>query len=232
MAGQAEAAAEKLRAYLRELNPGARALLIAEFERGLLRGDEPGRGRTGSCPSCGSLREGSPSRAASAIRHGCSSSRSSRSWSTMAPTTSTAGGSRAPRSSRLWLWIGNTLMPEDAKAYSEQSSRRSQPATPTRPNTRPGFSRTARCPASPRCWKAPTTRSAAAGRSTRHRARLGRRAGPPRHTQCARQPCDAGHAIARPHQFTGRPRARKREGAGRLAACGEVRRFSSIRSCW
>ncbi len=41
MAGQAEAAAEKLRAYLRELKPGARALLIAELERGLLHGTSP-----------------------------------------------------------------------------------------------------------------------------------------------------------------------------------------------
>src|ERR1700760_2588101 len=42
MAGPAEAAAaEKLRAYLRELKPGARALLIAELERGLLQGAGP-----------------------------------------------------------------------------------------------------------------------------------------------------------------------------------------------
>ena len=31
---------EKLRDYFRELKPGARALLIAELERGLLRGDD------------------------------------------------------------------------------------------------------------------------------------------------------------------------------------------------
>ena len=47
MAGQGRTAAEKLRAYLRELKPGARALLIAELERGLLQGDQPGRGRNG-----------------------------------------------------------------------------------------------------------------------------------------------------------------------------------------
>ena len=41
MAGQVDAAADKLRAYLRELKPGARALLIAELERGLLHGSGP-----------------------------------------------------------------------------------------------------------------------------------------------------------------------------------------------
>jgi len=38
MAGPGDPAAEKLRAYLRALKPGARALLIAELERGLLQG--------------------------------------------------------------------------------------------------------------------------------------------------------------------------------------------------
>src|SRR5437879_1096871 len=33
-------AAERLRQYLRELKPGARALLISELERAVLRGDE------------------------------------------------------------------------------------------------------------------------------------------------------------------------------------------------
>ena len=41
MAGQVDGAAEKLRAYLRELKPGSRALLIAELERGVLHGTSP-----------------------------------------------------------------------------------------------------------------------------------------------------------------------------------------------
>jgi hypothetical protein len=36
MAGQTEDAADKLRAYLRDLKPGARALLIAKLERAML----------------------------------------------------------------------------------------------------------------------------------------------------------------------------------------------------
>src|ERR1700754_4451226 len=39
MAGLGQAAVERLREFLRELKPGARALLIAELERHLLRGD-------------------------------------------------------------------------------------------------------------------------------------------------------------------------------------------------
>src|SRR4051812_1508159 len=41
MDGQGNTAAEKLRAYLRALKPGAQALLIAELERGLLHGTSP-----------------------------------------------------------------------------------------------------------------------------------------------------------------------------------------------
>ncbi len=42
MAGLGQAAVERLREFLRELKPGARALLIAELERTLLRGDDFG----------------------------------------------------------------------------------------------------------------------------------------------------------------------------------------------
>jgi len=40
MAGLAQPAVERLRLFLRELPPGARALLIAELERAMLRGDD------------------------------------------------------------------------------------------------------------------------------------------------------------------------------------------------
>ena len=58
MAGQVEAAAEKLRAYLRELKPGARALLIAELERGLLHGTSPAGAELVLSELRRSLREG------------------------------------------------------------------------------------------------------------------------------------------------------------------------------
>jgi hypothetical protein len=41
MAGQGHPAADRLRLYLRELKPGARALLVSELERGLLHGTAP-----------------------------------------------------------------------------------------------------------------------------------------------------------------------------------------------
>jgi hypothetical protein len=58
MAGQVEAAAEKLRAYLRELKPGARALLIGELERGLLHGTSPAGAELVLSELRRSLREG------------------------------------------------------------------------------------------------------------------------------------------------------------------------------
>ena len=120
MAGQGDPAADKLRAFLRELKPGARALLIAELERGLLQGTAR-PGPNWFWPSCGAAcATANPDPRALAIPHDCSSSRSSHSWSTTAPITSIAAGSRARRSSRLWLWVGNALMPEEAKGYAEQ----------------------------------------------------------------------------------------------------------------
>src|SRR5690242_17242030 len=41
MTGQDDQAVERLRTYLRDLKPGARALLVAELERGLLVGSAP-----------------------------------------------------------------------------------------------------------------------------------------------------------------------------------------------
>ena len=58
MAGQVDAAADKLRAYLRELKPGARALLIAELERGLLHGSGPAGAELVLAELRRSLREG------------------------------------------------------------------------------------------------------------------------------------------------------------------------------
>ncbi len=40
MAGLGQAAVERLRQFLRELSPGSRALLVAELERAMLRGDD------------------------------------------------------------------------------------------------------------------------------------------------------------------------------------------------
>ena len=75
---------EKLRQYLRELTPEARALLAAELERARLRGENP--------PGADMILE----ELRADTRDACSSRRSSRSWSTTRPSASTAAAFRAP----------------------------------------------------------------------------------------------------------------------------------------
>jgi hypothetical protein len=119
MAGQAEAAAEKLRAYLRQLKPGARALLIAELERGVLQDSAPAGAELVLAELRKSLREGGQSsRFDDPARlffqpiepflvddHPEHKHRGRIARSALEP---------------IWLWISNTLMPADAKTYSEQ----------------------------------------------------------------------------------------------------------------
>ena len=96
MAGEGQPAIERLRAYLRDLKPGARALLISELERGVAARRQVRPAPRWCWPSCVAVfATAAPSRCASATRPACSSSRSSRSWSTTRPTTSTAAASRA-----------------------------------------------------------------------------------------------------------------------------------------
>ncbi len=120
MAGEADAAAEKLRAYLRALKPGARALLIAELERGLLHGTSPAGAELVLAELRRSLREGSTTspRIDDSARLF---------FQTIEPFLVDDGPDhkhrgRIARSAiePLWLWIGNMLAPEEAKDYSAQ----------------------------------------------------------------------------------------------------------------
>ena len=119
MAGQVDPAAEKLRAYLRALKPGARALLIAELERGLLHGSSPAGAEMVLAELRRSLRDGSsksarfddparlffqPIEPFLVDDHPDHKHRGRIARSALEP---------------LWSWIGNTLMPDEAKAYSE-----------------------------------------------------------------------------------------------------------------
>jgi hypothetical protein len=113
---------ERLRQYLRQLSPGARALLIAELERTLLRGDEvPGgdlvlqevrqavRESGASAP-----RIGNPARLffyriepflvddSSALKH--------------------QGRIARAALEPIWAWIGRDLLPAEAKTYAEEIS--------------------------------------------------------------------------------------------------------------
>ena len=116
---------ERLRHYLRELTPQARALLIGELERSLLRGDDARRRRSGAAgiapASSRDQREGAP-RVGNA--RGCSSSRSSPSWSTTRAEHNHPG--RIARSSLepLWTWVRRDLLPEEAQGARRRRQRR------------------------------------------------------------------------------------------------------------
>ena len=120
MAGQAEAAAEKLRAYLRELKPGARALLIAELERGLLHGSSPAGAELVLTELRRSLREGSTKSA----RFGDPARLFFQPIEPFlvddVPDHKHRGRIARSALEPLWLWISNTLMIDEAKAYAEQ----------------------------------------------------------------------------------------------------------------
>ena len=115
----------------------------------------------------------------------------------------------------LWLWIGNTLMPEEAKAYSEQVEQRAD-GRRHRPGRASGArrSRIAWWPASRRCSESADDKERRRlERAARHLARARRRAGAARHSQFARRLAMLGCATAGPHQFADRAGAGKRQGA-------------------
>jgi len=120
MAGQIEAAAEKLRTYLRELKPGARALLIGELERGLLHGTSPAGAELVLSELRRSLREGQSKSA----RFGDPARLFFQPLEPFlvddAPDHKHRGRIARSALEPLWLWVSNTLMPEETKAYGAQ----------------------------------------------------------------------------------------------------------------
>src|SRR5437762_1351241 len=119
MPGLGQPAVEKLRAYLRDLKPGARAMLISELEHSLLRGDDVAgaeliltelrRSFRGSGQK--SQRIGDPARLF---------------FQPLEPflVDDTPNHKHRGRIARaalepLWLWISNSVMEKDAKAFSE-----------------------------------------------------------------------------------------------------------------
>jgi hypothetical protein len=120
MAGQVEAAAEKLRAYLRELKPGARALLVSELERGVLHGTSPAGAEMVLSELRRSLRDGQ----SKAARFGDPARLF---FQPLEPFLVDDGPDhkhrgRIARSALepIWLWISNLLIPEETKTYAEQ----------------------------------------------------------------------------------------------------------------
>jgi hypothetical protein len=119
MAGQVEAAAEKLRTYLRELKPGARALLIAELERGVLHGTSPAGAELVLSELRRSLREGQSKSA----RFGDPARLFFQALEPFlvddVPDHKHRGRIARSALEPLWLWVSNTLIPAETKAYAE-----------------------------------------------------------------------------------------------------------------
>jgi hypothetical protein len=120
MAIEGQPAVERLRNFLRELKPGARALLIGELERGLLRGE----GISGAEMILAELRRSVRDGNSQAPRFGDPARLF---FKPLEPflVDDAADHKHRGRIARsalapIWLWISNALMPEDARAYSEQ----------------------------------------------------------------------------------------------------------------
>ena len=237
MAGQGSLPSNKLREFLRELKPGARALLIAELERGLLRGDSPRR------------RRARPGRTAAQRSATASPRRSAIGdparlfFQPLEPFLVDDGPDHKHRGriarSRARADLAVDRQHADAgrgaRPIPSRSSRRCSPATPTRPNSSRAASRIAprhrmqqMLDASPT-----TTRNAAASRV---------QLGTPRALEDVQalagilKARDAlamlGTQLPGHIKIAGRPAARERQGAARLAARRRSPICSSIRWCW
>ena len=120
MTGQGQPSVDRLRALLRDLKPGARASLIAELERGLLRGDSPVGAEVVLAELRRSLRDGT----AKTLRFGDPARML---FQPLEPFLVDDGPDHKHRGriarsalAPLWLWVSITLMPDEAGTYSEQ----------------------------------------------------------------------------------------------------------------
>ncbi len=114
---------ERLRHYLRQLSPAARALLITEFERGLLRGDEIPGGDLVLQEVRSALRESG----VQAPRIGNAARllfRPLEPFLIDEPSAQKSQG-RIPRASLepIWTWIGRDLVPAEARAFADAVSK-------------------------------------------------------------------------------------------------------------
>jgi hypothetical protein len=120
MAGLGQPAVERLREFLRDLNPGARSLLIAELERALLRGDDV----TGAELILAELRR--------SFRDG--NSKTPRMGEHVrlffkplepflvddAPDHKHRGRIARAALEPMWEWISNTVMPAEAQTFAHE----------------------------------------------------------------------------------------------------------------
>jgi len=114
---------ERLRQYLRQLSPGARALLVAELERALLRGDEV----PGGDLVLQEVRQVVRESGAQAPRIGNPARLFFRPIEPLL-VDDTAAHKHQGRIARaslepIWAWIGRDLLPEEAKTFADEVSR-------------------------------------------------------------------------------------------------------------
>jgi hypothetical protein len=119
MTGQDDQAVERLRTYLRDLKPGARALLVAELERGLLVGSAP----AGAEMVLAELRRNAREASSKTTRLDQPARLFFKPVEPFlvddAPEHKHRGRIARAALEPLWLWICNTLIPDDAKNYGE-----------------------------------------------------------------------------------------------------------------
>ncbi len=123
MTSDGQQSTERLRDYLRALKPEARALLVAELERGLLRGEEG----AGNDLVLQELRRAIRAAGQPVPRVGDTARLF---FAPLEPflTDDAADHKRVGRLARpsldpIWEWIGRDLMPAEAKALSEDINR-------------------------------------------------------------------------------------------------------------
>ena len=120
MAGEGPRAIDRLRGFLRDLKPEARAKLIGELERGMSRGDDV----PGAEIILAELRRSFRDSGAKALRFGDPARRFFKPLEPFlvddTPDHKHRGRIAPATLQPLWLWLSNTLMSADAPGYSEQ----------------------------------------------------------------------------------------------------------------
>jgi len=120
MTGQNNHAAERLRAYLWELKPGAWALLVAELERGLLLGTAP----AGAEMVIAELRRGFREANSRSVRFDDPARLFFKPLEPFlvddVPDHKHHGRIARSALEPIWLWVSNTLIQEDARIYAQQ----------------------------------------------------------------------------------------------------------------
>jgi hypothetical protein len=120
MADQGQPAVDRLRGFLQDLKPEARAKLIGELERGMLHGQDV----VGAQIILAELRRSLRDSGDDALRLGDPARMFFKPIEPFlvddAPDHNHRGRIARTTLQPFWLWVRNTLLPEDARAYSEQ----------------------------------------------------------------------------------------------------------------